>query len=112
MQSRDLSYLLDILKASRLIQDFIEGVDKTTFELDVMRNSAVIRQLEIIGEATKRLSEEFKNPYSETPWRQIAGMRDILIHNYNEVDLNEVWNTVIFSIPELIQTIEIITKTA
>lgn len=104
--SRDLVYLLDILEAARLVQTFLEGVDKEDFEQDLMRQSAVIRQIEVMGEATKRLSEKFRASYPEIPWRQIAGMRDILIHAYNHVDLDEVWNAAKISIPILIQQIE------
>lgn len=106
MQPRDLSSLVDILAAARLVQMFIAGVDRTTFETDLMRQSAVVRQLEIMGEATKRLSEPFRASHPTIPWRQMAGMRDILIHNYDDVDLDEVWNVATISIPELIQQIE------
>ena len=62
--------------------------------------------IEIIGEATKRLSEDFKAEHSQIPWRSMAGMRDILIHAYNHVDLSEVWNTATVAIPTLISYIE------
>lgn len=106
MKSRDLTSLLDILMAAKLIQEFAKGIDKNTFYDDLMRQSAIIRQLEIMGEATKRLSSDLRDSYSEIPWRKIAGMRDILIHNYEEVDLDEVWNVAIIAIPELIPKLE------
>lgn len=108
MASRDLVYLLDILEAAQLVQSFIEGVDREMFEEDLMRQSAVMRQIEIMGEATKRLSEEFRANHPAIPWRNIAGMRDILIHAYNHVDLDEVWNAAIHSIPTLIRQIQIL----
>jgi uncharacterized protein with HEPN domain len=106
MPPNDTSHLLDILDAARLVQTFVSGINREAFERDLMRQSAVIRQIEIIGEATKRLSEDFKAEHSQIPWRSMAGMRDILIHAYNHVDLNEVWNTATVAIPILISNIE------
>ena len=106
MPPRDLTYLVDILEAARLVQTFVTGVDKEMFDADLMRQSAVARQIEIIGEATKRLSAEFKARHADIPWRQMAGMRDILIHAYNHVDLDEVWRTATIAIPSLIEHIE------
>ncbi|MCA9935577.1 MAG: DUF86 domain-containing protein [Ardenticatenaceae bacterium] len=99
MPHRDASYLLDILKAARLIQDFTHGMDRLAFDDDLKTQSAVIRQLEIIGEATKRLSEELRMANPDIPWRQMAGMRDILIHAYDHVDIDEVWNVIEQSLP-------------
>ena len=106
MPARDLAYVLDVLNAARTVQTFMAGVDKATFEQDLMRQSAVARQIEIMGEATKRLSASFRDGYPDIPWRQIAGMRDILIHAYDRVDLDEVWTTVQVSIPRLIPQLE------
>ena len=108
MQPRDFDSITDILIAAKLIQQFIEPIDRNMFESDIMRQSAVIRQLEIIGEATKRLSQEFRSIYPAIPWRQMAGMRDILIHNYDNVDFDAVWNVATMSITPLIKQIEII----
>ena len=63
-------------------------MDKTAFENDLKTQSAVIRQLEIIGEATKRLSDKLRETYADIPWRQMAGMRDIPIHAYDHVDID------------------------
>ncbi|MGB6065421.1 MAG: DUF86 domain-containing protein [Desulfomonilaceae bacterium] len=106
MRHRDVAHLIDILGAARLIQAFIQGVDQQTFNKDVMLQSAVIRQIEIMGEATKRLSEDFKRAQPHIPWRKVAGMRDILIHAYDFVDLGEVWNAVTTSIPDTVRKIE------
>ncbi|MCA9930464.1 MAG: DUF86 domain-containing protein [Anaerolineales bacterium] len=106
MQLRDQSYLLDILQAAKLIQEFTAGVGKDAFDSDLKTQSAVIRQLEIIGEATKRLSGEIRNQHDDIPWRQMAGMRNILIHAYDHVDIAQVWTVVQHSIPDLIIKIE------
>ena len=66
----------------------------------------MVREMEIIGEATKRISEGFRSAHPEIPWKKMAGMRDVLIHAYDEVDLDEVWNVSQNAIPELIAMIE------
>ena len=106
MLPRDRSYLIDLVQAGKQIQDFIQGIDKERFDNSSLIQSAVIRQIEIIGEATKRLSEQFRSEHSEIPWKKISGMRDILIHSYDHVDIDEVWNAVDTSIPSLIKQIE------
>ncbi|HET7088530.1 MAG TPA: DUF86 domain-containing protein [Anaerolineae bacterium] len=103
---RDLAYLSDILQAARLVQAGTQGITESEFSDDWMRQSAIIRQLEIIGEATKHLSREFKASHPEISWKSVAGMRDVLIHAYASVDLKEVWKAAIRDIPQLIRVIE------
>ncbi|MGB3292349.1 MAG: HepT-like ribonuclease domain-containing protein [Phormidesmis sp.] len=88
--SRDSAALIDISDAIQLINQYIEGVDRYGLSENVEKQDAIIRRITIIGEATKRLSREFRNQHPTIPWRQIAGMRDILSHDYDEVDLDEV----------------------
>ncbi len=106
MQQRDPSHLTDILQAAKQIQNFLQGIDKEQFDGSALIQSAVIRQIEIIGEASKRLSEPFRSANPHIPWRQIAGMRDLLIHAYDHVDIDEVWNAARSDIPSLISWIE------
>ena len=94
-------YLRDIFAAMVAIQEFIEGMDFETFAADDKTASAVVRKLEIIGEATKNVPEEIRREYPQVPWRQMAGMRDRLIHSYFEVDYLLVWETVKGQIPLL-----------
>ena len=106
MEIRDAASLKDIVHAARLAVSFIEGMTRDEFLGDVMRQSAVIRQIEIMGEATKRLSKSFRAEYPEIRWKDVAGMRDVLIHAYDQVEPNEVWVAATISIPALLAAIE------
>jgi uncharacterized protein with HEPN domain len=103
---RDRSlYLKDILHAIESIENFAAGMDFNTFRADDKTVSAVIRKLEIIGEAVKQIPEGVREPYPEIPWKQIAGMRDKLIHFYFGVDPFLVWQTINNRLPLLKATI-------
>ena len=97
----DRIYIEHILQSIEKIQSYISGKDQETFSNDSITQDAVVRQLEIIGEATKRISKELRNKNSDVPWDDMAGMRDVLIHDYLDVDLNIVWKTASQSIPGL-----------
>ncbi len=97
----DRIYIEHILQSIEKIQSYISGKDQETFSNDSITQDAVVRQLEIIGEATKRISKELRNKNSDVPWDDMAGMRDVLIHDYIDVDLNIVWKTASESIPGL-----------
>ncbi len=97
---RDQVYLRHILEAIERIESYV-AVGRDVFHATPHWQDAVIRQLEIIGEATKRISEELRAEYSDIPWRRIAGLRDVLIHQYMGVDLAAVWEVTQRDLPEL-----------
>jgi|ERR1043166_387854 uncharacterized protein with HEPN domain len=90
-----------ILESISDIESFLEGVQKEQFLASKEKQAAVIRTLEVIGEAVKGLPAEFTQNHPGIPWRDIAGMRDNLIHEYFAVDLEEVWKTITKDLPEL-----------
>ena len=96
-----LDYVEDILDAMEKAEAMLTGVDFETFGEDYQLNFAVVRALEIVGEATKRLPETIREQYHEIPWRDMAGMRDRIIHGYDTVNLRIVWETVKNCLPEL-----------
>ncbi len=100
--NRDASALLDIYNAAGKIIEFSQDFDQKAFFADARTQSAILHQLLIIGEAVKRLSLDFRLKHPEIRWTPMAGMRDVLIHAYDTVDLEEVWRTVEKDIPTLI----------
>ncbi len=102
--NRDRLYLTHILESIEKIETYTRG-GKDAFIADPMIQDAVVRNFEIIGEATKRLSGEAKALQPQLPWREIAGFRDILIHDYEGVDYLEVWNIVESHLPRLHQAV-------
>lgn len=106
--SRDQETLLDIEHAARMIAEFVSGLDEDSFQADVKTQSAVIHRLVIPGEAAKRLSTELRQRETRIPWRLIEGMRDKLIHAYDEADLDEIWQTVQRDVPELLANLELL----
>lgn len=99
-------YLDDIVESSKKITAYINGKDKTTFANDIALQDAVIRRLSIIGEAIKRLPQDFRDKHPEIEWRKATGMRDVLIHNYDEVEVDQVWLTITDILPHFKEQIE------
>ncbi len=110
MERDDSVYLRHVLDASGRILEYLERVDRVQFEANHQLQDAVIRQLEIIGEAVKHVSRGMRSMHPEIRWQGVGGMRDKLIHGYFGVDLEMVWFTAQNDIPVLIGQIEGILK--
>jgi uncharacterized protein with HEPN domain len=102
----DKVYLLHIVDALNRIGTYTENISFQAFADNQMLQDALIRQLEIIGEASRKLSKEFRDTTSTIPWKEMIGMRDKLIHDYMGVDIEEVWYTVQQDVPELKRLME------
>ena len=101
MKKNNLVYIKHIFDAICQIENYLESVSYESFMDTRMIQDAVIREIEIIGEATKKISTDITNKYFEIPWKKMARMRDKLIHHYMGVDLDAVWDTVKKDIPIL-----------
>jgi uncharacterized protein with HEPN domain len=98
---RDAASILDMMVAGRRIQEFTTGQDYTEFSKDLKTQSAVIHQIQILGEAAKRISRDLQARYAQIPWSDIIRMRDKLIHHYEVIDTMEVWKVAARDVPEL-----------
>lgn len=106
MKKDEFTYLRHILERLNKIIEFTKDMDDQDFLNNNLVQEAVIRQFEVIGEATKKISSEFRNNYPTVPWKDMAGMRDKLIHGYEGVDYWIVWETVINDVPKIKDEIE------
>jgi uncharacterized protein with HEPN domain len=96
-----VDFLMDVLDSIEKIENFVEGFDFDKFSRDPKTIYAVVRALEIIGEATKNLPNSLKMEHPEVPWRNMAGFRDKAVHGYFGVDLEVVWDTAVDDAPSL-----------
>jgi len=103
-------YLRDILESIDQIEEYLEGVNENEFYQNSEKQDAVLRRLEIIGEAVKHISDDIREKYDSVPWRKIAGMRDIIIHEYFGVTLSMIWMVAKRDLPDLKSKIQEIIK--
>jgi uncharacterized protein with HEPN domain len=101
----DESSLWDMLDAALAIREFVQGKTPRDYLSERMLRGAVERHLEIIGEAARRISDDFKNAHPEIPWRKIVGQRNVLAHEYGEILHERIWNVAVHDIPALIEIV-------
>lgn len=104
-RSRDKSRLEHILQAIERIMRYTKGKTFEDFIADDMMYYAVVKNIEILGEASNMLTEEFRNGHPQTPWKQVSGMRNYIVHEYFQVDNNVVWDVITNDLPILEQQV-------
>jgi uncharacterized protein with HEPN domain len=106
LEPRDPAVLWDMLQACRDIIAFVKGKTEEDYARDVLLRSAVERQVEIIGEAARRVSEGFRHEHPEVPWAGIVGQRNVLSHGYDQVDNHRIWLVAVQDVPALVPKLE------
>lgn len=101
-------YLQDILEGIEVIEIYVQGITYAEFSCDRKTQDAVIRNLQILGEAAKGIPDEIRAKFSTVNWQRIAGLRDILIHQYFAVDLEIIWNIITDKLPQLKKQVHVI----
>jgi uncharacterized protein with HEPN domain len=109
MSEREVhAFLQDMFEATRRILSYTKGLDYTAFQQDFKTQDAVLRNLEILGEAAKHIPAEVSTQYPNLPWREMAGTRDRLIHHYFGVNLDVVWGIVQMELPDVVTELEVL----
>ena len=108
MKRTNKHYFKDILDYAKLSLSFVDNMDYESFENDIKTVFAVIRALEVIGESSNRVSDSIKSKYPELPWHKMRGLRNRIVHNYDDVDYKIIWNVLKKEIPLLITQVELI----
>lgn len=106
MKKDPMIFLTHILHSINAIERYLQDVTEKQFENSEEKQDLAVRRLEIIGEATKNISMEFREQHPEIPWKRMAGMRDVVIHQYYNVDYSVIWDTVTNLLPSLKKQIE------
>ncbi len=106
--SRDQESLIDIANAIRRVLRYTDSISRAQLEANDEKLSAILYQITIIGEATKRISQQFRQQHPEIPWREMAGMRDVIVHKYDQLDFDVVWDVVQNKLLELLNLIEVL----
>jgi uncharacterized protein with HEPN domain len=101
-------YVADILESIGKIEEYTKGASRDDFMANTQTQDAVLRRLEIIGEAAKGIGEDVRSKYPAVPWKEIAGLRDVLIHAYFGVNLERVWKVIEGDLPELKKKVTLI----
>ncbi|MGD1907474.1 MAG: DUF86 domain-containing protein [Leptolyngbyaceae cyanobacterium] len=104
--SRNQEALVDIVEAIKLILQYSANQDFDALATNIEKQDAILRRITIIGEATKRLTQDFRVQHPNIAWKEMAGMRDVITHDYDEVDLNEVWTVIREDLPQLLSELE------
>ena len=106
--SRDDTYLVDILESAKIALDYVAGKSWDQFYEDRQCQDAVLRRIEIIGEAARHISPQFQTKYPQIPWRELTLLRNLVIHQYDAVDINQVWDTTQNRLPSLVDELSTI----
>jgi uncharacterized protein with HEPN domain len=104
-EDRDLAYLWDMREAAREVVEFVQSADLNCFRSNKMMRRAVERQIEIIGEAARRVSAEFQTKHPEIPWKLIVGQRHVLAHDYGDIVVERIYRVAVDKIPELLRSL-------
>jgi len=105
-EERDPAYLWDMFDAARQVVQFTRGITFEAYIGDPMRTMAVERALEILGEAARRVSDDFRQAHPEIPWRDLVGQRNVLAHDYGEIKQDRIWESATRHAPKLIGMLE------
>lgn len=107
---RDKQALMDIAIAIQQTLLYAQDINRDNLQENDEKQAAILYRPIVIGEATKRLSNEFREQYPMIPWRQMAGLRDVVIHDYDELDFDILWNVIHINLPDILPEIQTILK--